>query len=196
MVIQIPLPSQEIDDKTLSMNLVFIILTSLFVNAAPLKGKDLLTERPIEIHPKEKGTVVVFLSAKCPCSASHINEIKRLAAENPAFQFVGVHSNSNEGKELSQNYFKLVALNFPVLQDTGGKLANEFRASKTPHVFLLSPAGKAVYKGGVTDSKNCDTSGRNYLKEALSDLNQGKAVRTSEARTLGCAIARGESDDW
>ena len=163
---------------------------------ATVLGTDLFTGQARQIDPGPQGTVVVFLSAKCPCSASHVGEIKSIAQTYKNFQFVGVHANSNEGKSESQEYFKKTELPFPVLRDRDGKLANEFRASKTPHVFVIDPAGKVLYRGGVTDSKNCDNSGRNYLREALSDLAGGQKVRTAEARTLGCAISRGDKSDW
>lgn len=181
------------------MKPTFFILLAVFgvrLWAAPLNGADLFTGQPVEIAAGEKGTVVVFLSAQCPCSASHAGEIKKIAAEYPAFRFVGVHSNSNEGKELTQGYFKDVKLNFPVLQDTDGKIAEQFRALKTPHAFLVAGDGKILYKGGVTDSKDCSKSGRNFLREALEDVSKGKKVRTAEARTLGCAISRGGKSDW
>ncbi len=178
---------------TLAMS---IGLAANAVNAAGVKGMDLFTGETAEIKAGAKGSVVVFLSAKCPCSASHIEEIKAMAKEYPAYQFVGVHSNSNEGKELTRGYFKNVDLGFPVLQDTDGKIAAEYRAAKTPHAFLISGEGKTLYRGGVTDSKDCSQSGRNYLREALQDVTQNKPVRTAEARTLGCAIARGGKSDW
>jgi hypothetical protein len=164
--------------------------------AAAVKGPDLLTGQPVEVQPGDKGTVAIFLSAKCPCSNSHVEEIKKIVKEYPAFHFVGIHSNPDEGKEQSQSYFKNAALNFPLIQDADGKLADEFRALKTPHAFIVTPDGQTVYKGGVTDSKNCDASGRNYLREALEDVSHNREVRTPAARTLGCAIARGEKRVW
>lgn len=178
--------------------LLFAFLFSLTISAhaGAVKGMDLLSGDTVEIKPGKEGAVVVFLSAKCPCSASHVEEIKSMAREFTAYQFIGVHSNSNEGKDLSRGYFKTVNLGFPILQDTDGSIAAEYRALKTPHAFLVSKDGKTLYKGGITDSKDCSESGRNFLREALQDVSQNKPVRTKEARTLGCAIARGGKSDW
>ena len=42
-----------------------LVLFGLALNAnAAISGKDLLTEKTIEIAPGKKGTVIVFLSAK------------------------------------------------------------------------------------------------------------------------------------
>jgi len=163
---------------------------------ATVQGKDLFTGKMVEVKPDPKGMVVVFLSAKCPCSKSHVDLIKGLAKEFDSIPFVAVHSNSDEGKELSRDYFKAAALGFPVIQDSGGEIANRFRASKTPHAFLVSADGATVFRGGVSDSKDASKSARNYLREALEDFSKGKEIRTAEARTLGCSITRGGKSDW
>lgn len=173
-----------------------ILMYSAVALAAPVQGRDVVSGENIEVKAGTKGTVLVFLSAKCPCSASHVGEIRKLSEEFKDFRFFGVHSNTNEDKPTTQTYFKNAELGFPVIQDTGAKIADQYRALKTPHAFLLSKDGEPLYKGGVTDSRNCDESGRNFLREALEDANQGKKVRTPEARTLGCAIARGDKNVW
>ncbi len=185
----------------LNMRLGHLIYAVLFLFSAALpalefSGLDLNTGKPIEFHKGERGTVVVFLSAACPCSHSHIEELKDLAREFPKFSFIGVHSNANEPKDFTLAYFERAALPFPILKDTGARLANELRANRTPHAFVISSDGKVLYKGGVSDSKDCRKAGRKYLREALSDLDQGKPVRTPETRSLGCAISRRGNHDW
>lgn len=162
-----------------------------------LAGKELLKEVPAEVSAAgKKGLVVVFLSARCPCSNSHVVALKELAKAYPDFSFVAVHANSDEPREETKAYFKAASLPFPVLQDTGGKLAARFRALKTPHAFLLSPSGELLYKGGVSDSRDFAKAKQKFLAAALSEVQAGKAVAQSEGRTLGCVITRGEKDDW
>lgn len=162
-----------------------------------LSGKSALGSSDVDVSAEgRKGLVVVFLSAVCPCSNSHLNELKRLKQEYPDFSFVGVHSNADEAKELTVDYFKKADLPFPVIQDTGTKIADEFKALKTPHVFVVLKDGSTAYKGGVSSSREFDNADRKYLREALSDLVAGQKVRTPEGRTLGCAISRGEKHAW
>lgn len=173
--------------------LPFLLLSSA---NATVMGKDLFTGQNIEVTGGTKGSVVVFLSARCPCSNSHIETLKALANEFKDFKFVGVHSNLDEGEALSQAYFKKADLPFAILQDEGGRLADEFKALKTPHAFLLSPSGKILYKGGVTDSNDAKSAERQYLREALVDVQAGVSVRTPFGRTLGCIITRGQNHVW
>ncbi|WP_413584442.1 redoxin domain-containing protein [Bdellovibrio sp. HCB274] len=177
----------------------FILLTSLDLWAAKqftsVDGTDVLTSKFLHLETKaaKKGTVVVFLSAKCPCSASHETLLKNLAEEFKDFNFVGVHSNTDENAELTKTHFTQANLPFPVIQDSKSRLANEFEALKTPHAYLLSPEGEILYSGGVTDSNVGPSAKKHFLKEAIEDTQAGKAVRKKEGRAVGCYIQREEA---
>lgn len=175
-----------------------IWLASSVASAAPIEiksvsGKHVLTGNPVAVTAEsKKGMVVVFLSAKCPCSNSHVSELKELSSNYSGFSFVAVHSNTDESSKLSQPYFQTAALPFPVIEDQGSELADRLRAAKTPHAFVFKPDGTIAYQGGVSNSKDCAKADRKYLREALEDLEAGNKVRTAEGRALGCAITRGE----
>lgn len=181
----------------------FVALTCLFslnLSAAiqipnELTGVDLVTEKAaqIAVNAKDKkGTVVLFMSAKCPCSNSHIPVVKKMVSEFPQFQFVVVHSNADESKQDSQTYFKKAELNIPVIQDDQAKLADSFKAFKTPHAFVIAANGEVLYQGGVTNSANGPAADQNYLQNALAAINEGKPVAVANGRTLGCVISRKE----
>ena len=165
-------------------------------NLLPLKGLDLFSNKMVEANlNQKKGLVVLFLSAKCPCSNSHMTEIKNLAGEYKDFSFIAIHSNADESVEFSKPYFEKMALPFPVIQDQNTEIADRLQAFKTPHAFILSDKGDIVYQGGVSNSKDCSKADQLYLREALIDLQAGQKVRKPEGRTLGCSIARGEKDE-
>lgn len=138
-------------------------------------------------------SVVVFLSAKCPCSHSHLSEIAELSKSYPTYKFIGVHSNMDESEEVTKSYFVNAKLPFPVVQDQGTKIADHFKAIKTPHAYILGANGDILYQGGVSDSKDCSKAGRKLLREALEDLKNNRPVKTPFARALGCSISRRKS---
>ena len=176
--------------------LLLLLLTQPLFSATSIQGEDLMTGKPIEVSAKSKGLVIAFLSARCPCSNSHLPMLEKLSHDFPDFQFVGVHSNADESKDPTQTYFKDAHLSFPLIQDFKFKLADQFKASKTPHVFVLSPGGETLYKGGMTNSADGPSADRQYLKDALTALQAGQKMQTSETRSLGCAISRGETYVW
>lgn len=159
----------------------------------PLEGKNAITNEDLKVSAQgKKGLVVVFLSARCPCSNSHNTELQELALAYKDFNFIGVHSNSDESQEVYKSYFEKINFSFPIIQDDHTKIADQFKAFKTPHAFIISPSGEVLYEGGVSNSRQFLSSDRKYLREALEDIQNGKKVRTPEGRTLGCSIARGK----
>lgn len=162
-----------------------------------LKGPEVVGGHQVTPNLKgRKGVVVAFLSAVCPCSNSHLKELSALSNEYPDFDFFGVHSNTDEEKEPTQKYFREANLPFPTIQDSGARIADAYKALKTPHVFVILTSGEVAYQGGVSSSRNFDSADRKFLREALEDLKQHRAVKTPEGRTLGCVIAREEKHVW
>lgn len=178
-------------------NLVFTAALSVSLSCfASISGQNLLTGKKDDVPAGKKGTVLVFLSSKCPCSNSHVGVLKALANEYKEFSFVAVHSNADETVADAKSYFTSVDLPFPVIQDEKTTIADEWKAIKTPHVFVISPEGKTLYKGGVTNSNNGPKADVQFLRDALADLQAGRAVKVAEGRTLGCAITRGDKNVW
>src|SRR4051812_38467213 len=110
-----------------------------------------------------KGAVLIFLSARCPYVAQARQPIAELAKQYGAtFKFAGVNANQNEPAEEIKTD---AAINFafPMLRDDGAKVADLYGAERTPEVFVIDPAGKLRYHGGVAD-----------LGAALGELGAGK----------------------
>jgi hypothetical protein len=183
--------------------IVFLLFSGTNLNWAigadgtPLEfsGKDLRqvnTDSPaVKVSTSEsEHLVVMFLSAKCPCSISHMEEIKSLATDFASFKFVAINSNVDEPREMGSGFFSKAELSFPVLRDENLKYADLLKAAKTPHAFVLNKSGEILYQGGVSDSAKFPNAKKRYLREALEDLKSKQSVKTPIARSLGCAIAR------
>ena len=172
------------------IGLTFALANLCWATPFPISGHEMFSQNLLEIKPGTKGSVVVFMSARCPCSNSHLKIVKELSSQFKDFSFVVIHSNMDESVEETKAYFKAANFNFPVLQDENTKLADLFKALKTPHAYVLDVTGKILYKGGITNSAMADTADRQLLKDALLDVESGLTVRTPEGRTLGCIISR------
>lgn len=170
----------------------FFALSAFSCSTKTLSGTDLRTGVNISVEkaPQQKGIVVVFLSAKCPCSKSHEGPIKDLVKEFPDFSFVGVHSNKDEDVETASLYFREARFTFPIIQDRESRIANDYGALKTPHVFVVGPKGECWFNGGIDDTKDASRAKSFYLKQALLNLREGKEPEQKTARTLGCTIVR------
>lgn len=160
---------------------------------AQLNALELLTQKKTTLETaaaSKKGNVFIFMSAKCPCSDSHVALIKKLVAQYPEFEFYAVHSNLDEDTKSTIEYFKKQNLPLKLIQDTNTQIADAFQAYKTPHAFVVGKNRELLYQGGVTNSSHADRADRFYLRDALEDLHSNREVRTKEGRTLGCVIMR------
>jgi peroxiredoxin len=170
------------------------IAGSLETYSPKLFGMELTTQQHTSVSLTESkfGTVVVFLSARCPCSNSHMPGLKQLAKtyQPQGFNFVGIHSNFNETFEEASHYFRTAQLPFPVLQDQNVAIANEYQAYKTPHVFVIDTKLTVLFQGGIDDSKNSDQSSHHFLTDALEAIRKGEKPMHSNVRVLGCEIKR------
>jgi peroxiredoxin len=179
--------------KSLILTLLLLVLAPTSVLASvlqKLEGLSPINGTSFKVDPQAKDYVVVFLSAKCPCSDSHIPELKALAEKFKDVQFIGVHSNLDETKEMTESYFKNAGLPFTLIHDPKGEIADDLKAYKTPHAFVLSHDGEILYQGGVTNSSTASKATEHFLQAALSDLKEGRKIKVSNGRTLGCVISR------
>jgi peroxiredoxin len=152
----------------------------------------LLNEKPflLRLNPPSRITVILFLSSQCPCSCSHHQKIAQLKKDFSAFDFVGIITNIKTDKEQIKKIFSEANLGFELIFDTHLQLANAFGAVKTPHAFVIDTKRNLLFQGGVDDSSMAENAQKQWLREALTEINQGKAVSYPFHKTLGCIIDR------
>lgn len=79
-----------------------------------------------------------------------------------------------------------------VLIDETGSVGRAYAARTTPHMYVIDPAGKLVYAGGIDDKRSsnpADIAGaKNFVRAALADSLAGKPVATPSAPPYGCSI--------
>jgi hypothetical protein len=75
------------------------------------------------------------------------------------------------------------------LLDNGGRIGRLYGARTTPSFFIIGKDGRLLYQGAIDDDVFADGKAtRNHVREALSDIAAGKAVRVAETRPYGCAV--------
>lgn len=144
----------------------------------------------IDFAAQKKPTVVIFLSKDCPCSKGNLDYLNDLSKEFKEVQFIGVHSKKGTRPEEVSNYLQDKKLNFDVLNDSDLKIADQFKALKTPHVFVVNASGEILYNGGVTNTTFPSNAKEHFLKITLNEIQNHLPVSNAETRTLGCFITR------
>jgi peroxiredoxin len=150
------------------------------VNSKTMAAKDL---------KGSKGTVFIFISAQCPVVKGYVERIQNLSKDYSAkgINFVGINSNSSEDlawvKSNAETNYK-----FPVLIDSGAKIADKWGATVTPEVYFFDGDGKLAYRGGVDNDRRGDHVTKNYLRDALESSLAGKPIAEKETNAFGCSI--------
>lgn len=139
-----------------------------------------------------KGTVIIWVSTKCPVSNAY-NE--RMAAlhegyTSRGFEFVGINSNKAEEPAEIASHADENGLTFPILKDENNVIADKYGASVTPEVYVLDPDGVLLYHGRIDDSQRESSVTSKDLEEALDAILAGKPVPKAESKAFGCSIKR------
>jgi len=175
----------------LSVVFLFISLTQVSASEKRYEGVDLRNNHAVSVKfSSKKFLVAYFLNRGCPCSQAHFDHLNDLQKKYKNFSFIGFHSNKTINKESAMEYFSKYKIDFPILLDKDLIYANQFKAVKTPHVFVLDKEGKTFFQGGATDSRDPKRAHHFYLRDALASLSRGENVKVRNAKTIGCYIQR------
>ena len=150
---------------------------------------------PFQEHKNAKALVLIFISNECPIANRYAPEIERLHKRYASNQipFVLVHSDLSETQESIQKHARDYNLTCAVLRDADQRLARKAGVTVTPEAAVFLPNGQRVYRGRIDNrqaafGKTRSEPTQRDLQSALDAIVQGKPVRRSETRAIGCYI--------
>lgn len=186
-----------------TQKLILAVLTLL------IAGSQLVAETPLNFklrsHEgrewsdadfKEKELVVVaFLGTECPLVKLYGPKLQKLNDQyGDKVAVIGINSNTQDSLTEMTAYAQRHSVRFPMLKDTGNKVADQFKAERTPEVFLLDADRKVRYHGRIDDQYSVgivrEKAEREDLKVAIEELLAGKDVSVAETKAVGCHIGR------
>jgi hypothetical protein len=147
---------------------------------------------------KKNGLLVMFSCNTCPVVRAYQERTRQICQYAQEHELGVVLLNSNEGSRSGgdsyqdmQSYAKKQSYQWFYAVDKDDILANAFGANRTPECFLFDANSKLVYHGAIDDSPgNPEQVRRQHLKEAISEMLDGKEVSIKESRSIGCSIRR------
>jgi thiol-disulfide isomerase/thioredoxin len=149
---------------------------------------------PFEEHKDAKAIVFVFVSNECPIANRYAPEIERLHKRYASNQiaFILVHSDPSETQEAIDKHTRDFGYTCKVVRDADQRLSGKAGASVTPEAAVFVN-GKRVYRGRIDNRYAALGKARleptqRDLQAALDAIVQGKPVRKSETRAIGCYI--------
>lgn len=79
-----------------------------------------------------------------------------------------------------------------ILMDPSGEVGRAYGAKVTPHMYVISPDGELLYKGGIDDKPTTDQAdiegAENYVRNALTQAMNGEEVEPKTAQPYGCTV--------
>ena len=139
---------------------------------------------------------LVFLSASCPCSQSHIEHLNHIKNSFKGLSLYGVITDIPDKSDSARftQYYSKENFTFPIIEDLEQKLVKKYNALKTPYVVLLKKKSdlsySLIYQGGVTNKRIFEQSDKKYLEADLIALQSGQDLPYKEGFSLGCYIRR------
>jgi peroxiredoxin len=139
-----------------------------------------------------KLVVLVFICNHCPIASAYEDRLIALqdAYKDKGVQVVAVNVNNNAADRLDmmKERAKTKKFNFPYLYDSSQKIGHDYGATVTPHVFLLDQQRKVAYMGAIDDKQDTTKVTKNYLRDAIDALLDGKTPPETVTKQFGCGI--------
>jgi glutathione peroxidase-family protein len=162
------------------------------IKMADISGKDV----SLNDAKGKNGLLVIFSCNTCPWVIAWEDRYVELADtyKDKGVGIVAINSNETqfenvESMEEMQAHAKEQGYNFYYTMDNGSKLASEFGATRTPHVYLFDKKDKLVYRGAIDDNaRKPDKVENTYLADAIDNMLAGSAIDPTATKALGCAI--------
>jgi peroxiredoxin len=139
--------------------------------------------------------VLIFGSNRCPTVKAHADRMNALQRDyGPrGVQLVAINSNDphlypDESFPHMVEQATTDAYAFPYLFDDGQKVARDYGATCTFHVFVLDRDRRLRYEGRFDDSRIAANVTSHDVRDALDDILAGREVRVSITRPFGCSL--------
>jgi peroxiredoxin len=153
-----------------------------------------------------RGKIVVLESYNLDCPFCHnqyrsgaMQELQRdLAAKGVVWLLVNSVSPkhpSHRSAEAAKKEWASEKINASAwLDDGSGEVGRAYGMRTTPHMFVINASGVLVYQGAIDDRPAPDgdpRTARNYVREAVRELQAGDKVAVSQTKPYGCGVHYG-----
>ena len=151
--------------------------------------------RPLKLGLQNKVTpvIMVFLDTGCPISNRYIPELNRLFGQAKAadIQMLGVFAETRADLADIRRYQQEYQLQFPVIFDTTGELADRLKPEVTPEAFVIGTDDDILYRGRIDNRFAAIGQLRNQitareLQDVIGKLGAGQTVKPHRTEAVGC----------
>lgn len=149
-------------------------------------------EHSLSDFKESKAIVVMFIATECPVSNDYNSRMEKLYNEyrEKGIAFLGINSNKAEPVERIKEHAAENGLTFTILKDEKNIIADKFKASVTPEIYVLNSNFDVLYHGRIDNARDESEVVSKDLEIALNEILAGKEVVKKETKAFGCTIKR------
>jgi peroxiredoxin len=150
---------------------------------------------------KGKYVVLEWTNHDCPFVKKHYSgnmQAQQKEATSKGVVWLSVISSAPgkqghvDGKKANELTASRGAAPTAVLLDEKGDVGRMYGAKTTPHMFIIDPAGKLIYAGGIDSIPSADVEdipkATQFVKVALGEAMGGKPVSQAQTAQYGCSV--------
>jgi len=148
-----------------------------------------------DLLKQNKAVVVVFTCNHCPVAAAYQDRLIEIQKEYKDKAVAVVAISSNDAASVPDDSFANMKkraeekkYNFPYVYDESQEVARAYKATCTPHVFVVDAKGTLAYRGAVDDNQDPKQVKQPYLRNALDSVLADKPVEKRTTKQFGCTI--------
>ncbi|HWB12620.1 MAG TPA: M56 family metallopeptidase [Pirellulales bacterium] len=140
--------------------------------------------------------VVAFLGVECPVSKLYGPRLESLAEKykSRGVAVLGVDSNQQDTPTEMAHHARRHSVTFSLLKDPGNRVADQFRAERTPEAFVLDRDRRVRYWGRIDNQFGVgyarQEATEHYVASAIEDLLASRPVSVPQVDSVGCHIGR------
>lgn len=149
-------------------------------------------EHSLKDLEKSKAVAVVFTCNTCPVAVAYEDRMIKLADEykdkGVTLVAINVNKDDRNSMEAMKERAEKKGFTFAYLFDPTQKIARDFGALVTPHVFLLDQDRNIAYMGAIDDNMKADAVKKHGLKDAIDAVLDGRKPEVAQTKQHGCGI--------
>lgn len=142
-----------------------------------------------------RAAVLVFMTTECPMSREYVPTLNKLAAaqKDQPVKFYGVITDPSCTRAAAAAFQKEFKIEFPLLFDASGELAETLGATHVPEAFVLNKKAEIVYQGRIDDlyadaGTKRPTVTTHELADAIAAVVEDKKIEVAKTKAVGCPI--------
>lgn len=159
-----------------------------------LTGIDGKNYQPLSLSGRH-AAILVFVLQDCPICNGYAPQIQHLAAEfsQKETAFYLIHVDPTLTPDAARKHARDYGYAIPVVIDTKHELVARMGVIAVPTAVVLGADGSVKYQGRIDDQYVAIGKARNVatqydLRDAITAVLNGKPVKTSQTRAIGCAV--------